>query len=196
MATLDHAFVIMPTEASARKALTRDGLRASYRRAHPGQGTRNLCACLDDVFLEYLWFDDSEIGVAARRAGLVGRSCRLGLCWRGAAPTEVFAYQPDYLPQGVTIEIATLSRDPEMPFFFGFKGAVPPILRKDGLPGRRQRPRFARLSSATLFHPQASRLARRVAKVDGLELRRGAPELDMSIVDPGGRMRRRIRWHG
>ena len=60
-AEVDHIFLFVSGEARAREMMEAARLRVNYSRAHPGQGTRNLCACLDDVFLELLWLDGSEI---------------------------------------------------------------------------------------------------------------------------------------
>lgn len=53
-AELDHLFLLVSDEQTAIAMMEDSGLRVNYRRVHPGQGTSNLCACLDDVFIELL----------------------------------------------------------------------------------------------------------------------------------------------
>ena len=64
MPELDHLFLFVSSEATARQMMDDAGLRVNYSLSHPGQGTRNLCACLDDVFLELIWLDGSPISPA------------------------------------------------------------------------------------------------------------------------------------
>ncbi|MEO1271293.1 MAG: hypothetical protein AAFX99_24640, partial [Myxococcota bacterium] len=67
------------------------GLVETYRRAHPGQGTANVCYALDNAFLELLWVVDLDeaLSPAIRRTGLALRSewkrhgiSPFGIAWR------------------------------------------------------------------------------------------------------------------
>ncbi|HSK41670.1 MAG TPA: VOC family protein, partial [Arenibaculum sp.] len=56
---IDHVFVFVEPGAPEARGLASAGLRESFRRRHPGQGTANVCYCLDDAYLELLWVDDA-----------------------------------------------------------------------------------------------------------------------------------------
>ena len=45
--------------------LTDAGLRESFRRDHPGQGTTNVCCCFDNAYLELLWLHDPAAAAGA-----------------------------------------------------------------------------------------------------------------------------------
>ena len=53
---LDHIFLFVRNEEPAQRMMADAGLRVNYTRHHPGQGTTNLCACLDDMFFELLFY--------------------------------------------------------------------------------------------------------------------------------------------
>ena len=105
---LDHVFMIVADEARARAQMEADGLRVNYARPHPGQGTANLCACLDDVFLELLWFDGSPMSDATKEIGLADRATggsRFGIAWRGEPAVETVPYQAPFLPPERSIPV-------------------------------------------------------------------------------------------
>ncbi len=91
-AELDHIFLIVRDETQAHSMMDQAGLRVNYSRVHPGQGTRNICACLDDVFIELLWSDGSEVSPETRQVTLDdrcnGRGSPLGVSWRGTSPFD------------------------------------------------------------------------------------------------------------
>jgi len=112
---LDHLFVFVPNEAVAQDMMDAAGLVVNYSRQHAGQGTRNLCACLDDIFLELLWLDGTEVAPEAARIGLYargrGEGSPLGVAWRGPAPLPTEPYAAPFLPDGATIAVAAASLD-------------------------------------------------------------------------------------
>lgn len=130
---LDHVFWVM-SRANANTImgqLARLGLRESYRRRHIGQGTANVCYCFENAFLELLWIDD-PVAVQSppiRRLNLAERNTGaahpMGLAWRGLYKTPTWPFAPPYLPEGVTIPVATLSDNSAMPLIFTFPGSKP-----------------------------------------------------------------------
>ena len=52
---IDHVFLFVQPDGPEIGALRRLGLTETYRRAHPGQGTANVCFAFDNLFLELLW---------------------------------------------------------------------------------------------------------------------------------------------
>lgn len=202
-AELDHLFLFVPDEETAQSMMARAGLRVNYARAHPGQGTRNLCACLDDVFLELLWLDGSPISDESERItlGLRGRGTGspLGISWRGLSPFEedasgVEPYRAPFLPSGASIPVARASLDPSVPFVFRTPGGVPPIERTDGLAGDRQAPDLTTLAKCTVF-VQNPEIAREVlAPFDRLTIDKGAPGFRLHALRPDGVIGRTIDW--
>jgi hypothetical protein len=145
---IDHIFMLIDPEGPAIGQMRELGLVETYRRVHPGQGTRNVCYCFDNMFLELLWVDDpnAALGPTIRRTGLYDRSlwrsqdvCPFGIAWRapvsGAEPAiSTWAFSPPYLPEGMTIAVAEDSDDVRQPMMFRSPGSAPPI---DWLPEKR-----------------------------------------------------------
>jgi hypothetical protein len=146
---LDHLFAFVADETAALHEVSRLGLRETYRRLHPGQGTANVCCAFDDAYLEWLWLHDEGEARAPAIApsGLLERSrwrtegtCPFGIAWRGDAPQGLvtWPYRPPYLPAGMDIPIAQASRDPRQPLLFRSPGASPPLDWPDERRGRLQ----------------------------------------------------------
>ena len=145
---LCHVFVFTEPGAPERAALEAAGLRESYRRAHPGQGTANVCYCLDNAYLELLWVEDAGDLASApiARTRLAERSrwretgaSPFGLSLRGAMPFDAWEFRPPYLPPGMAIPVALSSEDPRQPFLFRSPGDARPDAWTDGRAGDRQR---------------------------------------------------------
>jgi hypothetical protein len=163
---LDHLFLFVSPEGPEAEALIALGLRESFRRAHPGQGTANLCYCFDNAYLELLWLSDEAAarspGVA--RTGLAERSGwrenganPFGLALRGEAlPFPAWDYRPAYFPEGLSIPVAAFSDDPAQPFVFLSPGRQPPDQWDDGRAGRRQQAAgLKEIAAVELILPQA-----------------------------------------
>lgn len=145
---IDHIFMLIDPEGPEIDRMKKLGLAESYRRTHPGQGTRNVCYCFDNMFLELLWVDepDAARSPAIKRTGIYERSlwqsrevCPFGIAWRGALsgaepPVSTWAFAPPYLPDGMTIAVAEDGDDVRQPMMFRSPGSAPPI---DWLPERR-----------------------------------------------------------
>lgn len=179
------------------------GLRVNYSRVHPGQGTTNLCACLEDVFLELIWLDGSDISTESERItlGARGRGAGLpiGVSWRGDAPFEaepdhIESYAAPFLRTGVTIPVAAGSLDRRMPFFFRTPGGVPPAQRSDELVGNRQLPHYAVLMDLELSLPNADAARSLLGSLSRLKVVEGLPGLRFTLVDPQGTPRHRVVW--
>ena len=138
---IDHIFMLIDPQGPAIDRLAQLGLAETYRRTHPGQGTRNVFYCFDNMFLELLWVDDPDAALSPmiRRTGLYERSlrqttevCPFGIAWRpspfGAEPAiQTWAFSPPYLPCGMTIAVAEDSDDFRQPMIFRSPGSAPPI---------------------------------------------------------------------
>ena len=144
---LCHVFVFVTPGAPEAAALDAAGLRESFRRAHPGQGTANACWCFDNAYLELLWVDDAAAvsGPPIARTRLAERArwretgaSPFGIAVRGAMPCAAWDYRPPYLPAGLSIPVALSSEDPRQPFLFRSPGDARPDAWTDGRAGDRQ----------------------------------------------------------
>jgi len=162
--SLDHIFVFVEPGASEAAGLERAGLRENIRRTHPGQGTANVCYWFDNAFLELLWVaDEAEVTspsiaptrLAERAAWRSTGATPFGIALRtepaqAPLPFATWDYRPPYLPPGLAIPVAQLSRDPRQPMLFRSPGAT----RPDQLTGDRasERQRGAGLAEITALH--------------------------------------------
>lgn len=202
-AELDHLFLFVPNETTARSMMDAAGLRVNYSRAHPGQGTRNLCACLDDVFLELLWLDGSEISAETERITLGARArgegSPVGVSWRSTAVFQndqngTVPYTAPFLPTGITIPVAALSLDPSLPFVFQTPGGTPPIDRTDGLVGTRQAPELATMGSCNLRLPDPAAASTLMSPFENITVSKGTPALQIELLRPDGTVGRSVEW--
>lgn len=183
---LDHVFVMVAPGAPERLRLERTGWQESFRRRHAGQGTRNVCYCLDNAYLELLWEDPEGLDAAgapgAARMRLRERArwrasgaSPFGIAFRAPGPPGAFAleawqYAPSWLPAGMTIPVAVASDDPAQPLLFRSPAAAPPAAWVDGRAGARQ-------------------AAAGLARIGGLRLRlphRAAPADDLRALAAAG----------
>jgi len=135
---IDHVFMFIEPGGPEIEALKRLGLRETYRRAHPGQGTANVCFAFDNLYLELLWLtNEAEArNPAIERTRLWERSqwrrlgtCPFGIAVRGdlaSAGVPVWDYRPPYLPPDMGIAVATDSDDPMQPMLFVSPGREAP----------------------------------------------------------------------
>ena len=146
---LCHLFLFVEPQAPEAHLLNVMGLQQSCRRAHPGQGTENICYCFDNAFLELLWVTNrSEVSSSAIvRTGLSDRANwrqnganPFGIALRGqaSAPFPTWDYKPPYLPKGHSIPVACSSGDPTQPLLFVSPGNARPDQWADGRAGKRQ----------------------------------------------------------
>jgi Glyoxalase-like domain len=195
---LDHLFLFKPSELCAREMMTKAGLRVNYTRTHKGQGTRNLCACLDDIFLELLWLDGSDILTQCNQITLAargrGEGSPIGVSWRGQCELDCIEYAAPFLPAGVTIPVARASLDAELPFVFRTPGGTRPIDRTDDLVGNRQSPHLTVLGHCEILVPNPEPVVQLLETFDRVTVREGAPSLTLTLLDANGRVGREITW--
>lgn len=205
---LDHIFVMVePGGGAARERLERAGWTETYRRAHPGQGTTNICYALENAFLELLWITDAQEarGDLIRRTGLYERSCwrennanPFGLAWRAPSPADPIAtwpYAPPYLPEGMHIPVAVDSDDLAQPFLFQSPGRQPPSAWPAARRGVLQGPTgLRRIQQVLLYQDEPCAALRRLGSEPWLELRPGlgSPAMDLILEGPARRCRLRL----
>lgn len=200
---LDHIFLFVDGEPKAREMMAAAGLTVNYSRVHPGQGTTNLCACLEDVFLELLWRDGSPVSDESERVTLGargrGEGSPIGIAWRGPSHIEarddgVTPYAAPFLPDGMTIPVAVQSLDAGLPFVFRTPGGVPPSQRGGDLVGNRQLPIYAGVQDCAISTPRVDEVRRLCASLDALRFEEGQPGLRFTLTDPDGHPVRDVVW--
>ncbi|MEL6544440.1 MAG: VOC family protein [Myxococcota bacterium] len=128
---LDHVFVMISDGVRQHRALEALGLVETYRRIHPGQGTKNICYAFENAFLELLWVHDEHEArsKAIRRTLLWERSTGLanpfGISWRGTADVQTWDYTPPYMTKGA-IPVSIDSDSPDQPLMFRTPGLASP----------------------------------------------------------------------
>ena len=164
---IDHLFAFVEPDGVELEYLASLGLVETYRRAHPGQGMRNIC--FDNMFLECLWVSDaSEIqGDLIARTRLYERSRwrvagtnPFGIAWRSAGTGTAFdqptwVFRPPYPPSGMSIAVCVDGDDPRQPMMFGSPGATPPTQLP--LERRRDLQRSAGLGSISAIRLELAR---------------------------------------
>ncbi len=196
---LDHIFLYVNNRAQAERMMAKAGLRVNYSRVHPGQGTTNLCACLDDVFIELLWLDGSPVSDESKRVTLQdrgrGMGLPIGISWRGSADIATQPYAAPFLPEGNFIPIAQASLDLRLPFVFQSPGGMAPAERSDGLTGNRQVPRFTTLNTCRICLPEPEDTANLLRSFDGIEVLK-APDraIEFSLNSPTKTGAKTIAW--
>jgi hypothetical protein len=134
---MDHIVVFLDRDHPTVSNLKSTGLIENYRRAHPGQGTVNACYCFDNLYLEFLSIFSFEEAAApsVRRMQLPERSawqdrggCPFGIGWRADADDsiETWSFHPPYLPDPLSISLATDSDNLDQPLMFTFPGLQAP----------------------------------------------------------------------
>ncbi|WP_017300033.1 hypothetical protein [Nodosilinea nodulosa] len=120
---LDHLFICTEVGAPAAKQLTQFGLREGSANVHPGQGTANRRFFCQNLMLELLWVHNAAEAQAEatrpthlweRWSGRAQAACPFGLCLRPSPgkepdglPFPAWDYRPTYLPEGLSIPVAT-----------------------------------------------------------------------------------------
>ena len=127
----DHLFILTDVGAPEADRLSCLGLAEGRSRIHHGQGTTNRCFFFHNAMLELLWIHDPEEAQSEpiRRTRLWERwrpapqattnrnngACPFGICLRPAVGSEgtvafsSWAYHPPYLPETMSIAVATNS---------------------------------------------------------------------------------------
>lgn len=147
---LDHAFICTSVGAPEAEALIRFGLLEGAPNRHLGQGTANRRFFFENAFLELLWVENPAEAQSAlvRRTGIFDRwsnrgagASPFGICLRPtgiqqAKPSfPTWEYRPTYLPEPLTIHMATDSHASGRPLMFCITFGRPPASDE---PARRQ----------------------------------------------------------
>jgi hypothetical protein len=117
---LDHLFIC--TDVGAGDRLVAAGLVGGASRIHHGQGTTNRCFFFHNAMVELLWVHDPEESQSEiirptllwERWNNRQTVCPFGICLRSTTPDAIafqsWAYRPPYLPENISIAIATNPR--------------------------------------------------------------------------------------
>lgn len=129
---IDHIFIFTDNDGKVAGELVEFGLTEGSHRIHTGQGTTNRKFYFDNFYLEILWvYNETEIkSEKTKPSGLYQRAdfksnnfSPFGLCIVNTDDTEqlfenAFKYQPEYFPQGQTIDILKNEHQPHLPWTF------------------------------------------------------------------------------
>ena len=134
----DHIFIFTDDNGKVADQLVKLGMIEGSNRVHVGQGTTNRKFYFDNFFLEILWVHDTNeiesdkikpIGLWQRAKFKINNFSPFGLCIVNTRETDElfensFKYQPDYFPQGQTIDILKNENQSSLPWTFRlpFKG--------------------------------------------------------------------------
>lgn len=210
---IDHVLVFVAPDAPEVARLTSLGLAEDFRRAHPGQGTANVCFCFDNAYLELLWLTapaEAASCTLARSALLARADWRrsgaspFGIALRSedpdaSLPFASWDYAAPFLPAGMTIAVAMASDDPRQPLLFRSPGNARPDQWADGRAGERQRAAgFTEIVDLRLAFPPgvAPDPAFGTLITLGLIALEGdaaAPAMELELVRAGGADQRRLR---
>ena len=150
---IDHIFIFTDEAGKIADELVEFGLTEGSNRIHVGQGTANRKFYFDNFFLEILWvYDQTDIkSDLTKPTGLWQRAdfkqndfSPFGLCIIDNNEIDAlfensFKYQPNYFPQGMSIDIIKNEFEPDLPWTsrLPFKGQKKPqnepINHKNGL---------------------------------------------------------------
>lgn len=142
MLELDHFFVCVANESIVVKILTDFGLELSQRQVHLGQGTANRIAFFDNAYLELL-LKNSDRNLQSKPVQTISLWQRMrwqetnaspfGVAFRFAQNAEqsisieTIDYDAPFLPDGITIPVATPQNSIREPLIFFSLIAQAPI---------------------------------------------------------------------
>ena len=129
---IDHIFIFTDGGGKAADDLVSFGLTENESRVHDGQGTMNRTFVFENFFFEILWVhNEREItsnnvlptGLWTRANFKSNGTSPFGLCIDNTDPTnELFKdavhYQPDYFPDGMTIDLLNNDQNLFLPLTF------------------------------------------------------------------------------
>ncbi|MCJ8340875.1 MAG: VOC family protein [Pseudomonadales bacterium] len=137
---LDHFFILLENPEKAAQLLESQGLKQSFSRVHPGQGTSNICFEFSNSKLELLWLRDAD--EANDGPGRDLRLCERATNHKASpfglvlnktdsatvqAPFAGWVYQADYLPPGKIFHIAENSANIVEPLCIYLPFMQPPV---------------------------------------------------------------------
>ncbi|ANH81816.1 hypothetical protein A8C56_13245 [Niabella ginsenosidivorans] len=163
---IDHIFIFTDDNGSIADELADLGLTEGGSRNHEGQGTANRTFVFENFYLEILWVrDEQEIksnkilptGLHTRAGLGTTPASPFGLCIENTDETEAlfknaFPYQPDYFPQGKTIDILNREHNLYLPWTF----RLPFKRNRQGLPAPvSHNTGMSVLTEAVFYYPAA-----------------------------------------
>ncbi|MDQ2643801.1 MAG: VOC family protein [Myxococcota bacterium] len=138
---LDHVFLCCSVGAAAEaEALQRAGLTEGSPNVHPGQGTTCRRFFFRNAYIELLWISDvldasseatEPTRLLERWRGRAAHASPFGVALRPARdpamppPFESWAYRPQYLPPGLSIDMASAAPLEEPEMFYARWGRSP-----------------------------------------------------------------------
>jgi hypothetical protein len=167
-AELDHVFICCAAGAPEGDALRAAGLKEGSPNTHPGQGTACRRFFFSNAYLELVWVSDEaearSPAVAPTRlwerwSRRASGACPFAIVLRPGAgaegpPFASWPYRPQYLPDGLAIDVALDTPLEEPGFFYlGFASAPGQASlqpRDHGLPCRA-------LEGVTVYRPAVGR---------------------------------------
>lgn len=147
----DHLFILTDIGASEANRLSSFGLVEGSSRIHRGQGTANRCFFFHNAMLELLWIQDPEEAKSEpihqtrlweRSTNRNNGACPFGICLRSAKDSDdtiafsSWAYRAPYLPETISIAVATNSDVLTEPMLF----QIPFGKRPDRYSGENSKP--------------------------------------------------------
>lgn len=129
---IDHIFIFSKNFGKEADELVECGFTEGSSRTHPGQGTTNRKFYFENFFLEVLWvIDETDIrSELTSKTKLWERSqfdkndfSPFGLCLVNSKLTNKLferseIYQPNYFPEGMSIDLITNEKNPNLPWTF------------------------------------------------------------------------------
>jgi hypothetical protein len=194
---LDHIFIRASYGAPEAELLRAFGLTADSGNRHPGQGTENRRFFFHNGFIELLWIcDAAEVSSESTRRTMLEERLRcdddnpaspFGICFRPStaqqgAPFPHWQYRPDYLADGMTIDIGVAGLSEPMWFYLD-KASAPsaaPVARRQPI----DHPAGLRdITSVTVTRPAGClpSSAARAAEATGVIAMRSGPAQLMEI---------------
>ncbi|HAS38860.1 MAG TPA: hypothetical protein DCS93_00205 [Microscillaceae bacterium] len=132
MIEIDHLFIFSNTQGNEANQLVSFGLKEGSQRVHPGQGTINRKFYFENFFLEILWVHN-EVEIRSslteptklwKRAEFTTNDyARFGLCLANTGDTDAIftnsdIYQPEFFPEGMSINFIAHEEAPHLPWTF------------------------------------------------------------------------------
>ena len=129
---IDHLMIMTDVGAPAANQLVEAGITEGAPNTHPGQGTTNRRFFFNNGMLEFIWVHDEDEAtnnltkptyLLPRWQGRGKSASPFGVCFRPTslelpAPFPSWDYKPEYLPEGMSMQIADTVNQIQEPFLF------------------------------------------------------------------------------
>jgi len=197
--TVDHVFICCSIGAAEAESLARAGLTEGSPNVHPGQGTSCRRFFFRNAYLELLWISDvfdasSETTLPTRLLerwrGRESLASPFGVALRPAQnptatppPFETWAYRPQYLPPGLSIDMAAAAPIEEPEMFYARWGRAPEHREGAAREPLAHALGVSEVSGVKIWMPRdgLSPAARALVKLGLVEFGAGAPLLELEL---------------